>query len=494
VPNLDAELERVKTEDPETYAQATEILKQLDELRESNPIQFFTPEPKQHIFLASDAGTKGFFGGNGSGKTTAGVIDDLIQAVDEECLPKHLRPYKHFQPPFFCRIHIPDFKRAFGGVAETLQMWVPRGQLLGGTWDSAYDKKNDVLRFSNGSKFEFTTHGQDLEQLGSVTRNRIHYDEEPPEDQRKECKARLRGEQGDELFTMTPLNGMTWTYDEIFERRHEPDRLVVEVDMDENSHLSEQAKRVMLDGLSPEEIESRKKGRFVHFGGMVLPFNEDRHLLDPIDSDHLRGQTVIVGIDPGIVRGAVVWVAFDKDDRALVFDELYPQNLDVPTVAQIIKERNDHWGIQPDYVIDPSGRNRTMVGTVGDEFAAQGIYAAPGMNGRRAGVMQMRRRLHADPPALVVTRDCTHWLWECKRWRVDEDESSDRAKTDQTGDTFKTAGPDHEMDATRYVLQMHYFGPPEQREPRPSAFTPDYEGPYRPRREQEAVGPMGLYA
>ncbi len=494
--NLDhRRLEALKTTDPQQYAEVVRTLEELDQLREQNPIQFFTPHPKQAQFLESRDQVKVFAGGNRSGKTACSIVDDLIQAVDEEALPKHLRPYKKWKPPFHCRVLVPDYKRTLGAVTEALQEWTPKAQLLGQTWKSAYDKQHDVLRFSNGSKFEFMTHQQDVEQMGGVKLHRAHYDEEPPEGHRKECRMRLVDHGGDEVFSFTPLHGMTWLYDQVYERRHEDGFTVVEVDIEDNPYLTKEAIKQALDGLSPEELESRKSGRFVHFGGMVLAgFDEAKHLVDPIDPEHLKGQSVLVGIDPGIVRGAVVWVAFDKDDRALVFDELYPQNLDVPTVAEIIKERNGHWGVKPDYVIDPSGRNRTMVGTVNDEFAAQGIYAAPGMNGRRAGIMQLRRRLHATPPALLFTRDCTHMLWEIKRWRVDEDEGSDRPKGGEVGDTFKTAGPDHLCDALRYTCQMHYYGPPELKEKRPSPFTPDYEGPYRPRTQEQEVGPMGIYA
>ena len=52
-----------------------------------------------------------------------------------------------------------------------------------------------------------------------------------------------------------------------------------------------------------------------------------------------------VGIDPGIRRGGVVWVAFDRDNHMLVFDELYPGSETVPEIAKQIHAKNRLWGL-----------------------------------------------------------------------------------------------------------------------------------------------------
>src|SRR4051794_21298169 len=206
-PALLRELERPDLpEEDRTFL--TEALEAYDRALEANPLEGFWPHRKQQVFLGSSDRIKAFLGGNRSGKTTAGILDDLIQAVDEKSVPKHLKGFKKFTPPFSCRIVSPDFTETMEGVIfEKFRQWVPKDQLLGSSWEKAYDKTRRKLNFSNGSQFSFMTFEQDLDKFGGRSLDRVHYDEEPPEAIRKECRARLDRPGTDELFTMTPLAG-----------------------------------------------------------------------------------------------------------------------------------------------------------------------------------------------------------------------------------------------------------------------------------------------
>jgi phage terminase large subunit-like protein len=188
---------------------ATALLEEYEAALRVNPMLGYAPHPKQRVFHESREPVKAFLGGNRSGKTTAGVLDDLIQAVDRESLPEHLVAYKRWEPPFHCRIVVPDFTSTLEGVIfEKLREWAPRAQLVGGAFDKAYDKTLRKLSFKNGSTFDFLTFEQDLDKFGGAAKHRIHYDEEPPHSIRKESMMRLIDFGGDELFTMTPLQGM----------------------------------------------------------------------------------------------------------------------------------------------------------------------------------------------------------------------------------------------------------------------------------------------
>lgn len=461
-------------------------LNAYDALVTTNPLQRYHPHTKQADFHTAQTTIKAFLGGNRSGKTTAGIADDLIQAVDLEALPAYLRPFKKWEPPFFCRILTPDFTSTMEGVVfAALRDWCPRSQLVGDSWDHAYNKQLRRLEFKNGSFFEFMTYEQALDKFGGAARHRIHYDEEPPKAIRTECKARLVDYGGDELFTMTPLHGMTWMFDEVYEKRYEPNVTVVTVATDENPHLNKQAMEEFFADLTDEERQARREGRFVHFGGLVLAaFDDESHVVDellPRNDEapaELRGQAVMVGIDPGIARGGVVWAAFDRDNSMLVFDELYPKNQTIEQIAAEIHAKNRYWRIRPQlYVIDPSARNRALTNavTVQTEFMQENIPTIPGQNDRFAGIMQLRRRLTSSPIRLRVTRNCANWLRERSRWRVAEDEESSENKT--TDDSFKTQGPDHLMDPTRYLAMQRIFGPIDHR---PGQRRPAYQHGHEP--------------
>src|SRR6476620_6304647 len=85
-------------------AEARGLLEAYETKIKQNPLLKYEPHPKQIRFHQSHEPLKAFLGGNRSGKTTAGILDDLIQSVDQDCLPESLQPFKKWQPPFYCRI------------------------------------------------------------------------------------------------------------------------------------------------------------------------------------------------------------------------------------------------------------------------------------------------------------------------------------------------------------------------------------------------------
>src|SRR5581483_11170211 len=159
-------------------AQARELLDAYEAALRANPLIGYQPHPKQVAFHEGREPVKCFLGGNRSGKTTAGILDDLIQAVDVAVVPEHLRSFKVWEPPFFCRVVSPDFTSTMEGVIfQKLREWVPRGQLVGDSWGKAYDKQRRRLSFKNGSWFDFMTFEQDLDKFGGAALHRVHYDE-----------------------------------------------------------------------------------------------------------------------------------------------------------------------------------------------------------------------------------------------------------------------------------------------------------------------------
>jgi hypothetical protein len=450
--------------DPEV---AQQILS-LRALLESNPLQFFEPYPKQVSFLESRDFRKAFFGGNRAGKTEIGVVDDLIQAVDRECLPQHLQRFKRWEPPFFCRIISPKYGVSEAVIQQKLRDLCPKDQLVGGSFDKAYNKEFRRLSFKNGSWIQFRTGDQDVDAHAGVKLHRAHFDEEPEGEHGfqvyRENVQRLADfyPNSQLVVTMTPLFGMTWVYDEVYERRNEPGTHVTVASMLDNPHIPAEFVKQELQGLSKEEYAARVDGQFISFHGRVLAnFDPSRHVVSPPSQEHVRSLDVVVGIDPGISRAGVSFNGFNGANHVLTFDELYPSGEDgaVPRMAAAIKGKLHAWGIPLQdvvFVIDPSARNRALVNaeSVEGEFARQGIYCVPGQNDRLAGVLQMRARL--DSLAWKVSSDCVNHLEEIKRWVVAKDELTerDRPKAKGAGGTFATSGPDHLMDPARYV-QMH---------------------------------------
>lgn len=495
-------------------AEARALLEQYESTLTANPLlKYNNPDigkihPKQLEFHRSQEQLKAFLGGNRSGKTTAGVLDDLIQAVDKECLPAHLRPYKKWQPPFYCRIIVPDFTSTLEGVIfQKLREWAPKDQLVGGRFDKAYDKTRRKLHLKNGSWFDFLTFEQDLDKFGGAALHRVHYDEEPPSSIRRESMMRLIDYGGDELFTMTPLHGMSWMFDEIWEpwtKGKLSEATVVLVDMDDNPHLDARTKKRALAGLSKEERDARKSGRFVHFAGMIYDeFSRNEHVIPQI-SEVPPNAKVFVGIDPGMRHMcAVIWAYLNSEDTLVVFDELALQGHNVEQVCEAIKLVNEKWGqhleakvipLKPEwYVIDPAARNIMHNTGRSDqmEYTKNGIVTILGQNSKTAGISAVKVRLQHH--RLLVTANCQILMDQFRKYRW---KSPTRTEDDPKEEPVKK--DDHLLDALRYVVMSMPQPPsPEQREeefmtPLQKAINADIRGLKRRKIPSTSYG--GVYA
>lgn len=450
--------------------QAEGLLQAYEELVRQNPLLRYEPHAKQVRFHQSRQPLKAFLGGNRSGKTTAGVLDDLIQAVDVGCLPEHLHSYKKWLPPFYCRIIVPDFTSTLEGVIfQKLREWAPKEQLQGGSFGKAYDKTRRKLNFANGSWMDFLTFEQDLDKFGGAALHRVHYDEEPPSAIRRESTMRLIDYGGDELFTMTPLHGMSWMFDDIWEpwvKGQLAEATVVVVDMDDNPYLDEKTKKRALAGLTREEREARKSGRFVHFAGMIYDeFSRNMHVIPEL-SEVPPGSKVYVGIDPGMRHmAAVLWTYLTPEDTLVVFDELALQGHTVKQVAEAIKLVNSKWGqttatgtkvpITPDwYVIDPSARNVVHQTGRSDqmEFTDHGIVTILGQNSVTAGINRVKERLQAN--RLLLTANCQTTIDQFRKYRW-----ATPTRTEDDAKEKPVKSDDHCLDALRYVVASRPYSP-----------------------------------
>lgn len=441
-------------------------LRVLEAAFKANPLLGYRPHAKQVVFHQTPhEPTRAFFGGNRSGKTTATMVDSIIQAIDVDAVPEHLESFKAWEPPFYCRVVTPDLTNTLEGVVlQKFREWCPKEQLRGNSFDRAWDKQLRMLRFKNGSWFQFFSNDQDLDKFGGAALHRVVYDEEPRADVRRECLMRLIDYGGEELFGMTPLAGMSWTFDEIYdpwERGDLEETRVVVVDMDDNPHLNEETKERVLRGLSAEERQARKSGRFVAFAGLIYPeFAQATHVI-PSFEKLPPDVEVFCGIDPGYRHMcAVVFCFLDQDDRIVVFDEIALQGATVKQVCAEIQKRQVVWNIRPNwYVIDPAARNKNNQTGRSDqsEFADNGIVTIPGQNAVSPGINRVKERLQAGK--LLVTANCPELRGEFRRYRWTRD--STRSEDEARDKPVKK--DDHLLDALRYVVAQRPLTPDRER-------------------------------
>lgn len=466
---------------------ALEAIGTLDAFQSDNPLFYYnhpilSEKPvhwKQIGFHAMQQRMRVFFGGNQSGKTTAGLVDDIIQVCDWDAVPKHLQFAKKYDPPCYVRILATDMVTLELTLYQKIKELVPKDQLYGGKWERAFNQQQRVLRFANGSLFQFMTYKQDISTMGGATLHRIHYDEEPPQDVAQENRLRIMRRGGDEIITMTPLQGLTWTYDQIAQK-YMTDEFEVEkdafwesefvgitlVDMDDNPYLSEEDKYHALKDYPPEVVEARKKGRHIHFAGLIYgEFDKTKHMIDDADiwlEDDNGDQyinpnvNVVVSIDPGIRnKCAVVWGALSATDDMYIFEELYEQGRTIEEICDLIKRVNTQYKINPlYYVIDPAARNRNFNTGRSDqmEFSDHGIITIAGQHPVEAGINRVKERLRNQ--RLFVFSNCNNLIHEFEQYRWRE-----AARSGEDGKPQPVKTKDHAMDALRYLVMSRPYLP-----------------------------------
>jgi hypothetical protein len=419
-------------EDPEVV----ELLARANAALGENPLHSYVPHERQRHFHEQRVKTKVFTGGNRSGKSTATVLDCLIQALDRDVIPDHLLPYRIWGDKFYCRFVTPDYLRAFQSILETIVLWCPSSQMLGGDWEKAFNDKAKVFRFSNGNFFEFLTLEQDPKaRFGGSARHRVVFDEEPAGERgqeiREQCAMRLADFRGDELFGFTPLSGdLGWVFDEFWETTAESDEakelaervwlnedvgvLMIQADIDENPHLSPEGREEALAKIPLHRRAAIKSGEFKAAKGLVYDeFESHVGGLHVVDERHIEPELVaqlehLDGIDPGQVETAVLFsgiqevrVAGEVLPRLVIYDELtLSGKAAVPDhAAEQMATLREGWGlaeVAKYNVIDPAAKSRSLdTGErVGEAWIDAGIPVIYGQNDLEAGVLEVKRRMN----------------------------------------------------------------------------------------------------
>lgn len=367
-------------------------------------IHRYRPHTKQYVFHSSQKKKKLYIGGNRSGKTTGGVTEGIWRAT---CRHPY-RPELNIIGPNRGRVVTVDF---INGIEKIIfpqyKQWLYPSALRGGAWETAYDKMTRTLNFSNGSTIEFMSYDQDLDKFAGTSRHWIHFDEEAPRPIYMECLARLVDTDGDFWMTMTPVEGMTWVFDELYDKNvnnDDGDVEVIEISMIENPYLNENAIKSFVSNVDGDDSDIRIKGSFVQIGGRIYknfdPTPGARQVLtEPFDepAKAFKNWLWIMGLDHGLNNPtAVLWMAVDPNGFCIVFDEHYKNEWTVDQHAEFIKGKIKRHGRMPDILVaDPSIQNRNPITntSIQQEYQKYGLSFTLGNNDVAAGIIRVKKYL-----------------------------------------------------------------------------------------------------
>jgi phage terminase large subunit-like protein len=409
----------------------------------------YLPHEKQVRFHSMDKSGRLYIGGNRSGKTVGGIVEDCWWLTG-----KH--PYLDTPPPpVRGRIVTVDYENGFELIIKPeLLRWMPASEFINGSWYDSWDAQNKVLTLANGSTCEIMTYQQDLDKHAGTSRHFVHFDEEPPSSIYTENKMRLLDTGGYWWITMTPVEGYTWTRDTLFEPgiNGSPNIGVITVEMSDNPYLSKESISDYLDGLDPDERKAREKGEYVQIGGLILKsFNPEIHVIPPVVPP--RDWRWFASMDHGF-NSPTAWLyhAMSPDGIIITFHEHYRSEMIIDDHAKAIHGFNKQFRRIPDrYVGDPAIRQRQAVTgkSIHKEYAQRGIAIAVSNNDVKIGIDQLNKHLKGGK--WFITENCRNFIWEMRRYRW---------KTRATKKLQEKHGvydephkkDDHAVDSARYFL------------------------------------------
>jgi hypothetical protein len=200
---------------------------------------------------------------------------------------------------------------------------------------------------------------------------------------------------------------------------------------------------------------AREFGDFVDVGGLIYPDFERCVVREPWSAEFVRSLSIVCSVDPGIRNAGVVWVGYDRDNVAYVFDELLLQDKVAKDYAAAIKATNSRWGLKKLlYVCDPAARSRgqTNAETVQQALLQNGVPALAGQNDVQAGITQIRTRMEAG----------RFWVSpDCRGLRDEADDYAAKEPVEGADDSHLEVvkSHDHRLDALRYAVMERFWDP-----------------------------------
>lgn len=420
----------------------------------------YEPHKKQLKFHTSQKKGRQYIGGNRSGKTTGGVVEDIWWLTNTH-------PFRETpKPPVIGRLCTVDFKNGVNKIIlPNLRQWLPPSYLKNGSWEDSYNGNQNTLTLDNDSELEIMSYEQDLDKFAGVPRHFIHFDEEPPKDIYGECKARLVDYNGSFWLTMTPVDGMTWTYDEIFEpgfTGNDPLLDVIVVEMSDNPYISQEAIDDFLSGLDDEERIIRGKGTYIAIGGLVFKFfRPDTHVIESVIPKGRYGEwTYYQSLDHGFNNPtAWLWHAVHSSGVVVTFDEHYKAEMTVEQHADIVKEKEKEYrenhGIIPYLrIADPAITQRSAVTgySIQIEYSMNGIDLALGqLRSVDAGLNRMNTYFQNNK--WFITSNCTNLLKEIRKYKRKLYASS-KTREQNNKQEAPMKKDDHAIDSARYFFSF----------------------------------------
>ena len=429
----------------------------LDELEyygrwASTKLRSYTPTNKKTMaFHKSTSKTRLLLGGKRSSKSTTAVVEVNWAALG-------IHPFLSYPPPplqiRYCSV---DFSSGVKGIVLPMfKEWI--GSFDNGPIIKKYWSEDRLLEYHNDTIIDMKSYDQELEKFEGVARHLVVEDEIPPLDihQSNFMRTISGGINGKLIITGTPLRGLDWCYDQLYDN---PEAIPPAVEhwhirTDENPYISADAiESIKADPSMKGNLEAALYGEFIPKSGLVFKSFSDKNVIDPIklQNDHM----ILIGIDPHDRNPwGIPFIAFNRENEYIIYDEI----LQAGTVPELAGEINKKLkGRKPQLcVMDTSGN--VVQATSGKSYKEMlmpyGLYCQDADKRVSEGILEVNSLLDLGKnkkPRLFITRNCVNTIRQV-RHIIWEDWSRNRNQKDPKERILKR--DDHIWDAIRYVCMI----------------------------------------
>lgn len=435
-------------------------------------ISNYVPHEKQMIFHFSEMKEKLFIGGNRSGKTVANVCECIWRVTKTHPYRPDLNSIAEPIRGRFVTVSFVDGLLKI--VLPLFKKWLPKKYLINGSWDKSYKKDERTLYLANGSFIEFMSYDQEVEKFAGTSRHFVAFDEEPPMAVWEECLLRLADTYGDWWISMTPVEGLTWIYEEIYVPHKDGERpgtLVLEVNIKENPHVSEQAREYILGNIRDKgRRAAREEGKFEEYSGRIYKdFSETLHVFRG-DYTIPPNSRIYTSLDTGFRHPAVwLWHAVEPSGRIVTFHEISLSETTVEELATMVNDYEKKHLAPVGHSVylrtgDPAMKqHRETTGTsVIMEYAKHGIYLFVESVTRDVdtGINKVTQYLQANigtddmfVPLYQIHESCENLIRGMKRYRWDKF-ASKKMEYDNAPKKTPKKKDDDEVDSLRYFMTL----------------------------------------
>jgi phage terminase large subunit-like protein len=399
--------------------------------------------PKVHEkaadFFADKARNRWIFGGNRTGKTTAGATAAVSSAVESACEGWVVSLSTQVQRDVAQRKILEELEKYKNEITFDCVMHVgSRGVPLRGIIDFIVITRSDGTE----SRIGFKNCEQGREKFQGTSLDWVWFDEEPLEDIYDECLLRTLDCGGRIWGTLTPLKGRTWIYERIYQKGILFGKRKCPAGTPslhfwswaDNPFLLSDEIAIMEKQFSKDVLECRKFGQFAGLDSTVF---KEINIVDlNFGTFTLKNQNGIynasmqaekfvttgISINPrGMDDWVLLWFGVDAQNRIFVKNENVDCGRSIESVAETIKR-----GVQFDGAIFL--RTESTARLLGDgravvkEFARNKVAVKLGNADEEVDAVFQIKRLFAEK-RLFVAETCVNLVGELqemtwKRGRV----------------------------------------------------------------------------